>query len=124
MPIPPATYDETMKRSDSAQWLIAMEAELATMKEMCIYWLTKLPEGQKVIGNHWVLEFKEDNKGGSAYKARLVAQGFSQVPDIDYGATFAPVIKTASVHLIAALACRNDWKLDTFDAYHTFLWGC
>jgi hypothetical protein len=33
------------------------------------------------------------------------------------------VIKTASVRFIAALACRNDWELDTFDARHAFLWG-
>jgi hypothetical protein len=69
-----------------------------------------------VFGNHWVLEFKEDNKGGSAYKVCLIAQGFSQIPGVNYGATFAPVIKTASVHFIATLACHNNWELNTFNA--------
>lgn len=123
MSIPPATYDEAMKRSDSDQWLAAMKAELQTMKDMGVYRLTKLPPGRKAIGCRWVLEFKEDNKGGPVQKARLVAQGFSQVPGVDYSATFAPVIKTASVRLIAALACRNNWELDTFDARRAFLWG-
>jgi hypothetical protein len=116
MSIPPATYDEVMKRPDHAHWHAAMKAELDTMKEMHVYKLTALPAGCKAIGNRWVLEFKEDNKGGSTYKARLVAQGFSQIPGVDYGTTFAPVIKTASVRFITALACRNDWELDTFDA--------
>jgi hypothetical protein len=123
MAIPPATYDEAMKRSDREHWLTAMKAELSIMTEMHVYRLTKLPEVRKAIGNRWVLEFKEDNKGGPVYKARLVAQGFSQIPGVDYGATFAPVIKTASIRFIAALACRNNWELDTFDAKRAFLWG-
>lgn len=109
--IPPATYDE------------AMQTELTTIKEMNIYKIAELPKGRKAIGCQWVLEFKEDNKGGSVYKARLVAQGFSQVPGVDYGATFAPVIKPASVRLLAALACQQDWEIDTFDAKRVFLWG-
>jgi len=123
MNIPPATYEEAMKCPDHARWLAAMKMELQTMKEMGVYELTQLPAGRKAIGNRWVLEFKDDNKGGPVQKARLVAQGFSQVPGVDYSATFAPVIKTASVRFIAALACRNDWELDTFDARHAFLWG-
>jgi hypothetical protein len=85
--------------------------------------LTTLPVGRKAIGNHWVLEFKEDNKGGPVYKAHLVAQGFSQIPGVDYGATFAPILKTASLRIIAALTCKNNWDLDTFDVTRAFLWG-
>ena len=121
--IPPATYDEAVQHPDKDKWLKAMQAELGTMKEMNVYKVTELPKGRKAIGCRWVLEFKEDNKGSSVYKARLVAQGFSQVPGVDYGATFAPVIKSASVRLLAALACQQDWEIDTFDAKRAFLWG-
>jgi hypothetical protein len=123
MKIPPATYEEAMLRSDRLEWLTAMKKELGIMTEMKVYKLTSLPEGRRAIGNRWVLEFKEDDKGGPVFKARLVAQGFSQIPGIDYGATFAPVIKTASLRLIAALACKNGWDLDSFDAKRAFLWG-
>ena len=123
MSIPPATYDEAIQRLDREQWLAAMNTELQTIKDMKVYELTKLPEGRKAIGCRWVLEFKDDNKGGPVYKARLVAQGFSQVPGIDYGTTFAPVIKPATVHLLAALSCQKDWEIDTFDAKRAFLWS-
>ena len=123
MGILPATYEETMQRPDSDQWLETMKAELQTMKEMCVYKLTKLPEGRKAIGCRWVLEFKEDNKGRSVFKARLVTQGFSQVPGVNYGATFTPVIKPASVRLIVILACQKNWEMDTFDTKRVFLWG-
>jgi len=123
MKIPPATYEEAMLRPDRQEWLSAMEKELKIMAEMNVYQVVALPAGRKAIGNRWVLEFKDDNKGGSTYKARLVAQGFSQIPGVDYGATFAPVLKTASLRFIAALACKNNWDLDTFNAKCAFLWG-
>lgn len=52
-----------------------------------------------------------------------MAQGFSQIPGIDYGATFTPVLKTASLCLIATLACKNNLELDSFDTKYAFLWG-
>ena len=57
------------------------------------------------------------------YKTRLVTQGFSQVPRVDYGATLAPVIKPVSVCLLVALVAQLDWKLDTFDVKCAFLCG-
>jgi hypothetical protein len=123
MKIPPATYNEAILRPDRDLWLAAMRKELGIMKEMCVYKLSSLPLGRKAIGNRWVLEFKDDNKGGPTHKARLVAQGFSQIPGVDYGATFAPVLKTASVRLISAIACKNNWDLDSFDVKCVFLWG-
>lgn len=65
MGIPPASYNEAVLHPDRDLWLAAMKAELATMKEMKVYKLATLPEGRKAIGNRWVLEFKEDNKGGA-----------------------------------------------------------
>lgn len=92
-----------MLHSDRNKWLSAMQTELGIMKEMQVYRVVALQEG-----NRWVLEFKKDNKGGSAYKACLVAQGCSQIPGVEFGATFAPILKTSSIQLISALACKND----------------
>ena len=123
MSIPLATYEEAIQRPDHEQWLVVMKTELQTMKDMSVYKVAELPEGRKAIGCHWVLKFKEDNKGSSVYKARLVTQGFSQVPGIDYGPTFAPVIKPVIICLLTALGCQNDWEINTFDAKRAFLWG-
>jgi hypothetical protein len=49
------------------------------MSHMQVCELVPLPEDRKANGCWWVLEFKEDQKGGPVFKARLVAQGFSQV---------------------------------------------
>ena len=121
--IPLAMYNEAVKCPDKEEWMAVMTKELQTMKDMAVYKVLKLPEGRKAIGCQWVLEVKEDNKGGLVYKAQLVAQGFSQVPRVDYGATFAPIIKPTSVRLLVALACQHDWEVHTFNAKRAFLWG-
>jgi hypothetical protein len=76
----------------------------------------ELPEGRKVIGNRWVFEFKLDIDGGPPiHKARLVAQGFSQIPFVDYNATFTPFAKSTSVRFVAIHTALHGWHLECFD---------
>ena len=124
MTIPPANHREAMLRSDAEEWRRVEEKELGMLKTMGVYVEEALPEGRKAIGNRWVFEFKIDPNGGPIIpKARLVAQGFSQVPFVDYDATFAPVAKSASVRFVAVHSSLNGWHLECFDATRAFLWG-
>ena len=124
MTIPPANHREAMLRSDAEDWKRVEEKELGMLKSMGVYVDELLPEGRKAIGNRWVFEFKIDPNGGPPVaKARLVAQGFSQVPFVDYDATFAPVAKSASVRFVAVYASLHGWHLECFDATRAFLWG-
>ena len=53
------------------------------------------------------------NTDGSveSYKARLVAQGFTQKFRIDYDETFCPVVRFESVRTVIMLAVQNGLKL-------------
>ncbi|GBL95176.1 hypothetical protein AVEN_20455-1, partial [Araneus ventricosus] len=57
-----------------------MDAEMHNMKTRKVWSLVPAPPKEvKVVGCRWVYNLKKNNKGKAVrYKARLVAQGFSQ----------------------------------------------
>jgi len=57
------------------------------------------------------------------YKARLVAQGFSQIGGVDYDDTYAPVAKLASLRAIIAMANRLGVELHEVDIKWAYLNG-
>lgn len=57
------------------------------------------------------------------YKARLVAQGFHQRPEVDFHDTFNPVIKYAMIRFVLGTAVACDWSLKQLDLKNTFLHG-
>jgi len=127
MSIPPATYWEVERQTDAAEWRKVTEKELGDLKKMEVYEdveAEELLEGKKPIGCRWVYEFKQSESGGPPiYKARLVTQGFSQVPFVDYRATFAPIAKSVTVRFVAIYSALHGWHLQCVDAMRAFLHG-
>ena len=56
-------------------------------------------------------------------KARLVAQGYSQMEGVDYNETFALVAHMESIRILLALACHLKFKLYQMDIKTAFLNG-
>ena len=53
-------------------------------------------------------------------KARLVAQGFTQVEGLDFGETFAPVARLEAIRILLAYACSHNIKLFQMDVKSAF----
>jgi Reverse transcriptase (RNA-dependent DNA polymerase) len=81
----PKTLKEAKNLPAANEWQKAMKDELQQLKELGTFTMADLPEGRKAVGSKWVYRLKIDNKGDvSQCKVRLVAQGYSQVPSIDF----------------------------------------
>lgn len=78
--------------------------------------LCKLPKDRKAIGCKWVFKVKTNEKGEiDRFKARLVAQGFSQKFGVDYDEVFAPVVKQSTFRILLSLASKEKLKIYQFD---------
>ncbi|XP_075524464.1 uncharacterized protein LOC142556847 [Primulina tabacum] len=86
--------------------------------------LVPRPDNVNVIGTKWIFKNKTDESGIVVRnKARLVAQGYTQIEGIDFDETFAPVARIESVRLLLAIACHMDIKLYQMDVKSAFLNG-
>jgi hypothetical protein len=56
-------------------------------------------------------------------KARLVAQGFSQVEGVNCGETFAPVAHLETIRILLAFVACKGFKLYQMDVKSSFLNG-
>jgi len=85
-----------------------------------------LPSDWKTIGCRWVFTKKRDKHGNIIkYKARLVAQGFSQKPGTDYSndGMFAPVMQFETLQTVLAYSAVHNLKLRQFDVKGAYLHG-
>ena len=120
----PRSYKEAMSSPDADRWMDAIKEEYKSLMLNRTWTLCEIPAGANVVGTAWKYKTKHDQDGKRVKdKARLVAQGFSQKPGVDYltDRTFAPVAKFTSIRSVLALAAREDWHLHNMDVDTAFL---
>ncbi|KAK1692594.1 hypothetical protein QYE76_009291 [Lolium multiflorum] len=106
-------------------WLIEMQEELNNFKRNDVWTLMKRADHyHNVIGTKWVFKNKQDEHDiVICNKARLVAQGYSQVEGMDFGETFPPVARLESIRILLAFAAHYGFKLQQMDVKSSFLNG-
>ena len=89
----PLKVDEALK---DPYWM-AMQEELNNFERNQVWELVERPK-TNVIGTKWVFQNKQDEHGVvTRNKARLVAQGFTQVEGLDFEEIFAPVARLEAI---------------------------
>ncbi|XP_071704571.1 uncharacterized mitochondrial protein AtMg00820-like [Rutidosis leptorrhynchoides] len=94
------------------KWFDAMCEEMKALQQNQTWDLVPRPVNFNIVGSKWIFRTKFLADGSiEKYKAILVAQGFTQVPGIDYSSTFSPVVKAFTIRVILSLAVLNKWTL-------------
>ena len=105
----PKTYNQAVSGPNGKNWLQAMETEMQAIRENNTWELVDLPHDSKPIYSKWVFKLKRDSEGKvNTFKARLVARGFSQVQGVDYGETYAPVVRHTTLRLLLSVAAKRN----------------
>ncbi|XP_019258479.1 PREDICTED: uncharacterized protein LOC109236724 [Nicotiana attenuata] len=80
------------------------------------------PSGVNVVGGKWVYRVKQKSDGSlDRCKARLVDKSYTQVPGVDYGETFGPVVRPTTIRLVVSIAISRSWSIHQFDVKMYFL---
>ena len=123
--VTPNTMSECRNSPDWPKWKQAIMLELSSLNERQVFGeIQECPRESTPIGCRWVFAIKRNADGSIArYKARLVAQGFTQKFGIDYSETYSPVIRTSTLRWLLAFAAFNDLKVRQADIETAYLYG-
>ena len=121
----PQNTNECRQRNDWPKWREAMQAELHSLIKRDVFGpVVQTPASIKPIGNKWVFVRKRnENNDIIRYKVRLVAQGFSQRPGIDYEETYSPVMDAITFHFLISLAVSEELDMRLMDVITAYLYG-
>ena len=115
----PVNYNSAMSSPDSHSWDEAMHHELRSHQTNGTWTIIprhQLPNTTNVVGSRWVYAKKYSPDGSLLrYKARLVAQGFSQMHRIDFQDTYSPVARFDSLRILIRLAASCNLTVHQMD---------
>jgi Reverse transcriptase (RNA-dependent DNA polymerase) len=78
-----------------------------------------IPKDRRTIKCKWIFQVKQNG----VFQARLVACGYSQIPEIDFNESFAPVINNISFQIMLIAKLVWNLKACNIDVETAFLHG-
>ena len=104
------------------KWQEAIKKEFENM-EMNQVWRvikkTDVPENRRLLGAKWVFTVKKNG----VFKARLVVQGFLQIPGVDHQDNFSSVIYDTTFRIILVMWIQYGWEAEIINIKTAFLYG-
>lgn len=119
--VAPNSYADAMSADQCGKWQEAMQEEFDALVENDTFELTEVPVDRSVVGGKWVYAVKTEQNGQERFKARYVAKGYSQTPDIDYKETFAPTARVTSIRMLLQLAIQEGMSIHQMDVKTAYL---
>ncbi|GJU68696.1 ribonuclease H-like domain-containing protein [Tanacetum coccineum] len=105
-------------------WQNAMRDEYHALIKNKTWTLVPRPPDTNIVRCMWLFRHKylaDDTL--SRYKARLVANGITQLEGIDIDETFSPVVKPGTIQTVLSLTASRHWPIYQLDVKNAFLHG-
>lgn len=117
-------FDAAVNGPDGSGWKDAVYQEIKSFVKNDVFDIVNKPENRTIVGCRTVLTNKYGPEGQIVKrKARIVAQGFTQKPGVDFKETFAPVARLSSFRLMIALAAHLGLRIHQLDIEAAYLNG-
>ncbi|GKC98540.1 ribonuclease H-like domain-containing protein [Tanacetum coccineum] len=105
-------------------WQNAMRDEYSALIKNRTWVLVTQPTNTNIVHCMWLFRHKNLEDGTlSRYKARLVANGSTQLEGVDVDETFSPVVKLGTIKTVLCLAASRHWPIHQLDVKNAFLHG-
>ncbi|GJZ07097.1 retrotransposon protein, putative, ty1-copia subclass [Tanacetum coccineum] len=128
---PPQEEDIPIRRSERTRRapnrlclnIDAINAEIQSMIDNMVWVLVDLRPGCKTIGSKWIFKKKIDMDAiVHTYKARLVANGYTQLYGVDYEDVL-PIVDIRAIRILISRAAYYDYEIWQMDIKTAFLNG-
>ena len=101
----PVSIQEAWTGEHSVDWKRAANSEYESLMNNQTWELVPPPDNKNIVGSRWVFKVKHAADGtAERFKARLVAQGYSQSQGVDYHEIFSPMVRYSSIRSLLAVA--------------------
>ena len=121
----PENFEEAWNNKNpylTDKWREAIQKEFENMEKNNVWKVMskqKVPSDRRLLGTKWVFKVKKNR----VFKARLVTQGYAQIPGINHKDNFSPVIYKTTFRLILVLWATYNWEAEIIDIETAFLYG-
>ena len=119
----PKTYSKAVTGKEKDKWLVAVNEEMQSLYKNRTWRLVDKPSNSRAMSCKWIFKRKQEAARKLRFKARLVAQGFTQKEGMDYNEIFSPVVKQRSIRLMLAFVNYHNMELEQMDVKMAFLYG-
>ncbi|GJZ65530.1 ribonuclease H-like domain-containing protein, partial [Tanacetum coccineum] len=103
-------------------WQNAMRDEYTALIKNKTWTLVPRPPDTNIVRCMWLFRHKYLADGTlSRYKARLVANGSTQLEGVDVDETFSLVVKPGTIRTVLSLAASRHWPIHQLDVKNAFL---
>ncbi|SGZ27979.1 BQ5605_C026g10235 [Microbotryum silenes-dioicae] len=124
----PAHWHQAMRSPHAAEWQTeAIDEFTSLLNQYKVYDIldqAALPDGAKLLRSHFVFRTKRDQFGNvKSRKVRLVADGSTQRPGLDFQERYSPVVRFTSIRALVAIAVLRGYKIKQADVNKAYLHG-